>query len=758
VNGRAYTSTYTASTGTFTHTTPAGRQSLRRIDAHGRTLQTQVAGLLPVTRTYDTRGRLATIMHGSGADSRTTTFGYTTAGLVASITDALGHVLSFDYDVAGRVLTQTLADDRTITYTYDANGKLTSITPPGRSAHAFAYTPVDLESQYTPPNLQPPLSTPQTTYDYNADRQLTTMTRPDGQTVTFGYDGAGRLSTLTLPGNRSIAGGYDATTGRLATITGPDDESVTLSYDGPLLLDESWSGPVTGSVGRTFDNNFRVTTEMVNHTNSISFGYDDDSLLTGAGSETLTRSTQTGWITGTALGIVTDTRTYTGFGELSTYDAKVSGTSIYSAVYEDGGADGARDKLGRITRRTETRSGMSDTFDYTYDPAGRLTGVSQNGSAVAHYDYDTNGNRTGGFNQQCSSIGNTTYDAQDRLLAIDCGSSTATYTYTANGELATKTSAGQMTTYSYDALGNLLHVGLPNGTQIDYLIDGRNRRVGKKVNGTIVEGFLYDGQLRIVAELDGSNQVVSRFVYADKPNVPAYLIKYGNAAGTYRLLSDHLGSPRLVVNVSDATVAQRMDYDEFGNVLADSSPGFQPFGFAGGLYDRDTNLVRFGARDYDPETGRWSAKDLIGFGGGSTNLYGYVLGDPVNFVDSTGLRCESKWVLVTAYNDVGPGADWPHYAPSQPGQAPGSVGPGTVAEANTSPPPYPFGSGVAVHGPNGGVDYTGEIHDTGAGWDPAHHNVSPDQWLDIWLPGKTANQWGKQWRWVEVCDDQCPAK
>jgi hypothetical protein len=46
--------------------------------------------------------------------------------------------------------------------------------------------------------------------------------------------------------------------------------------------------------------------------------------------------------------------------------------------------------------------------------------------------------------------------------------------------------------------------------------------------------------------------------------------------------------------------------------------------------------VRFGARDYDPETGRWTAKDPILFGGGDTNLYGYVLNDPVNFTDRSG--------------------------------------------------------------------------------------------------------------------------
>jgi len=61
-----------------------------------------------------------------------------------------------------------------------------------------------------------------------------------------------------------------------------------------------------------------------------------------------------------------------------------------------------------------------------------------------------------------------------------------------------------------------------------------------------------------------------------------------------------------------------------------------PFGFAGGLYDRDTGLVRFGYRDYDPETGRWTAKDPIGFAGGDTDLYGYCVNDPVNYFDPPG--------------------------------------------------------------------------------------------------------------------------
>ena len=138
---------------------------------------------------------------------------------------------------------------------------------------------------------------------------------------------------------------------------------------------------------------------------------------------------------------------------------------------------------------------------------------------------------------------------------------------------------------------------------------------------------LYKDRLNPVAELDGTGTVVARFVYGTKANVPDYMEKGGV---TYRILSDHLGSVRLVVDAATGAVAQRLDYDEFGIVLTDTAPGFQPFGFAGGIYDPQTKLVRFGARDYDAEVGRWTSKDPVRFDGGDNNLYGYVVNDPVN--------------------------------------------------------------------------------------------------------------------------------
>jgi len=613
VNGRAATSSYDAASKTHTRKSPAGRQSTAVIDSAGRTVIAQAAGLLPVATTYDAFGRPASVTQGAGTAARAASFGYDSQGRLETATDPLGRVTRYARDAVGRVTQQTQPDGQAILYGYDANGRLTSLTPPGRPAHLFRYTPVGQTGAYDPPPAAPG---GQTLYDHDADRALTRITRPDGQAVGFAYDAAGRLSTQTTPdGGTRYA--YDPATGKLSSIATPDGAALSLTYNGALPTQAQWTGAVTGSVGYAYDNDFRVKTITVNGANPVAYGYDADSLLTVAGGLALARDPQNGLLTGTALGTVADTLARNGFGETQAYTAKINGSPAFAATYD-------RDALGRVTRKAETVQGAAAVYDYAYDPAGRLAEVKRDGTTTAAYGYDANGNRATLNGQAVAS-----YDGQDRLAAYNG----ASYAYTANGELQSKTAGGATTSYRYDVLGNLRRVELPGGTVIDYLVDGNDRRIGKKVNGTLAQGFLYQDGLRIAAELDGSNQVASRFVYADKGNVPAYLVKGGN---TYRIVSDHLGSPRLVINTADGTVIQRMDYDEWGRVVLDTNPGFQPFGFAGGLYDRDTDLVRFGARDYDPETGRWTAKDPILFGGGDSNVYAYVNNNPLNYVDYDG--------------------------------------------------------------------------------------------------------------------------
>ena len=189
------------------------------------------------------------------------------------------------------------------------------------------------------------------------------------------------------------------------------------------------------------------------------------------------------------------------------------------------------------------------------------------------------------------------------------------------------------TQYFYSSRGELLTVILPDGKRIDYFCDPLGRRIAKKVNGVVVEKYLWQGLTRLLAVYNGNNSLMMRFEYADE-RMPVAM-KMGSA--TYYLNYDQVGSLRLVADGS-GNVVKRISCDSFGNILEDTNPSFTiPFGFAGGLHDRDTGLVRFGYRDYDPEVGRWTAKDPIGFAGGDTDLYGYVLSNPIYWIDPTGL-------------------------------------------------------------------------------------------------------------------------
>ena len=206
---------------------------------------------------------------------------------------------------------------------------------------------------------------------------------------------------------------------------------------------------------------------------------------------------------------------------------------------------------------------------------------------------------------------------------------------------------------------------LTGGESVNCHLDGLGRRVARQVSGGAWICLIYQDNAHQIGMVDASGNVTEQVVYGTRGNSPDYMIKNGVS---YRIISDERGSVRLVVNATDGTVAQRMDYDVWGNVTADTAPGFQPFGFAGGIYDSVTGLVRFGARDYDASTGRWTAKDPILFNGGQANLYVYAGNDPVNRIDPHGLAVYAVGAEVSAIFGIGAGAGGGLYISTDPGK------------------------------------------------------------------------------------------
>jgi RHS repeat-associated protein len=242
-----------------------------------------------------------------------------------------------------------------------------------------------------------------------------------------------------------------------------------------------------------------------------------------------------------------------------------------------------------------------------------------------------------------------TYSDEDHLLTAG----TDIYQYDVDGFLTSKTDGTDVTTYDYSSRGELLSVTLPDGRTIEYVYDPLSRRIAKKVDGVIVEKYLWQGLTRLLAVYDGSDTLLMRFEYADG-RMPLAMVSGGSA---YYLTYDQVGSLRVVADAS-GNVIKRVNYDSFGNIIEDTNTSFMvPFGFAGGLHNRDTGLVHFGYRDYDPDVGRWTAKDPILFAGGDTDFYGYCLNDPVNCVDPTGLISPAgRRILRTGIIGAGVGA------------------------------------------------------------------------------------------------------
>ncbi len=247
---------------------------------------------------------------------------------------------------------------------------------------------------------------------------------------------------------------------------------------------------------------------------------------------------------------------------------------------------------------------------------------------VEAYVYDANGNRQSEVNTHLGLNRTYTHNLEDQTTQAG----NIAYTYTDDDFLAKKQEGSETTTYDYSSMGELRSVTLPDGMKISYTHDALTRPVAKSIDGVVVEKYLWNGRTQLLAVLEADNSVRQRFIYADD-RMPYAMTQGGQ---TYYLAYDQVGSLRIITDTS-GNIVKEVKYDTFGNIIDDTNASFAvPFGFAGGLHDQETGLVRFGYRDYSPEIGRWTAKDPIGFAGGDTNLYGYVANSPVNWVDPTG--------------------------------------------------------------------------------------------------------------------------
>lgn len=630
-NGRTTTSVFNNSTKTFTNTSPEGTVFYRTINSHEQPVSTKIGSDTAWTYSYDTYGRLTGLAQGSKNGVTNT---YNSAGFLATATNARSEQTSYAYDLAGRVTQITLPDSRFVGYSYDANGNLVGVTPPSRPEHIFGFNAFELMGTYEPPTVTG-LSVKNTTYTYNDDKQLTSVIRPDAQTAGYTYNSTtGLLSSLNLArGNNTYQ--YQYRSEKVSRVDSADGIGSEFTYYGDNVLSETQLRSSDDFLYAKLDYGFDTDHRQISRTlqgnsstpsSTITTTLNDDDMPTQIGAMALAYSYPSGRLSTTALDKISDSRTYDSYGNLSSYAAIYTPTSgpvqtLYSYTL-------TRDVMSRISSKSETVLGVTDVYDYSFDTAGRLTTVLKNSLPYSSYTYDNNGNRTSGTH--AGTAFTATFDDQDRMLTYN----TRVYSYNANGDnTQIEWNTTETSHFSYDALGSLLSITLPDTTSLVFQYDGLGRQARVAVDGVTEVRRIYENDFQIAGLLSDFGVISNEFVYGTSVNSPEYM---NSSAGTYRFIKDHLGSTRLLVKTSDGTIGQRLEYTDLGKIISDTSPGYQPYGFAGGIMEQRSKLVKFGLRYYDPDTGRWTTKDPIRFEGQNPNLYSYVMADPINLVDPSG--------------------------------------------------------------------------------------------------------------------------
>ncbi|MEK8018317.1 MAG: RHS repeat-associated core domain-containing protein [Candidatus Parabeggiatoa sp.] len=270
-----------------------------------------------------------------------------------------------------------------------------------------------------------------------------------------------------------------------------------------------------------------------------------------------------------------------------------------------------------ITKKT-TEQGE---YAYQYDELSRLTQATNPVLEDEHYTYDLLSNRLTASGVEAS------YDANNALLSYG----DAEFEYDASGNVVKKTDASQVTHYEYNVEGRLVRVIDGEDNLIaEYDYDPFGRRIWKEVEG-VRTYFVYAAE-GLIGEYDDSGVEIKGYGYRPDSMWTTNPLFQKTNGSYYWYQNDHLGTPQKLLD-SQGNVVWAAVYEAFGKAQVDVDLVENHLRFAGQYFDGETGLHYNWHRYYEPTTGRYLSVDPIP----SVNLYVYVSGNPVSFVDPFGL-------------------------------------------------------------------------------------------------------------------------
>ncbi len=617
---------------------------------------------------------------GAGHFNATSAFTYNSRGQVLTATDALGVTTLFAYDGLANPIAVTRDAgagrlNQVTAMSYSASGDVTSLTDPNGNVAASSYDAGRRVTGTTAPAVAAAPGGLVTSFTYDPDGRLLATQQSAGgallRTGSASYTPTGRLATVTDFNGNVARYGYDAAD-RLASVTDAAGRVTSFGYDAlsrrTQLLNAAIQAAPLLQQSYTPDGLPASLVDAAGASHTTSFGYDGFDRLSAT----------------TYADASVETLSYDADGNLLTRRTRQGDTLRF-----------AYDTLNRLATKTAAAAPVAcgaapsatPTVTYSYDLAGRLTGVCDNGAAImaasgaaslsVSYGYDALNRPTSvawpNVPAQTPPAAASVSFAHSYTAANQSSGETTTdnswWTYPAAVAATTSYSANALNQYtaagpSYDANGNLAADGgfaycydaesrltgivqgscaAPSATVASYGYDAQGRRKSKTVAGTTTV-YVTDADNREVLEYDGASGQTQRWnVFALGPD--AVLNEVNLAANTRATpIPDIEGS--IIATLDSGGALAKAAYLVFGENAAVTTGALR---YTGRRFDAETagstaepsGLYYYRARMYSPALGRFLQPDPIGTAGG-VNLYAYVGNDPLNAIDPLGLAQDAQ--------------------------------------------------------------------------------------------------------------------
>jgi|GEM_PF-1039312 len=591
---------------------------------------------------YDRRGRIkktSADFPGTTSDAEASV-SYITP-LYTETTDSLGHRKGALKDVYGNIIEirefvsgepEAKADGAFHTYyEYDIQNNLTKTTDNKGNITQVFYDSIGRKTRMIDPDMGT------WAYEYDVLGNLVRQTDAKGQVLVFEYDQINRLTKKLLRGTSDEVISeyyYDDPSkancvGRLSRVK---DKSGLTDFFYDILGRETKSiktvDGVEFMVQREYDVLDRLAKltypdgEVVNYVYSINSGLLKrvSSVSGGASAVNYVKDityNAKGQITAIQYGNNTST-TYDYGPDLRLSNIKTNnnqGVVLQDLIYKF-------DANGNVTSLTDNITARRNNRQFHYDGLDRLTEELKNNAVVSSYDYN--------------SIGNMTYKSE---MGVPL---TMTYGQSA-GPHAVTTAGGY--TYQYDANGNMIR-----NRNKDLVYDAENR-LAQVTEGSTIASFVYDGDGGLVKSKVGGAQPVEKVfigsLYEKESGGKSRKHIFSGAnkvctvessGPTYYFHSDHLGSSNVITDQVGNQSAY-YEYAPYGATSRSEGNNVTDYKFTGKQLFVSIDLYHYGARFYDPVTGRFITADSIvqaPYDSQSLNRYAYCRNNPINYVDPSG--------------------------------------------------------------------------------------------------------------------------